>query len=95
MAEEHEGLPKGVVHPVGALEAGVLVPDGAEHVVVGEQVVHAEPLGLEGEGDDVGGAPAELVLGDHGTDLHRVIMALPSASGSAVPCGATTTRGQR
>ena len=59
---------------------------GAENVVVGQHVVDAEALGLKGEGDDVGRACAEFVLGEDRTDLHQPILPPTPVVGSAVLC---------
>ena len=71
MAEEHEGLPEGVIEPVGAGQIGVVLSISSEHVVVGQQMFEAEPLCLECELDDGGRVVAELVLRDDGAEVHR------------------------
>ena len=97
IAEEHEGLMEGVLHAIGSVEARVLGAHGTHHVVIGQDVVDAQALRLQDEGDEVGGVGPELVLRDDGADLHGSILALAPASalGPAVPCGQMRMRESR
>jgi hypothetical protein len=70
VAEEDERLVEGAVQVVGPAPAGVHGRVGAEHVIVGEDVVVAEVRDGLGVATKRPGVRAGLGLGEHDADLH-------------------------
>ena len=92
-AEQHERLVERVLLGVGAPQLGLpALVDGAEDVVVGDDVAEAEPLGGLGVVADGDRVVADLGGGEHGSELHGVILAAAPTGRRPNPPGAAQRR---
>ncbi len=80
--QQYEGLVEGILLGVGTQESRVaILVDGAEHVVVDQQVIIAELFGGLGPVANRGGIVSDFGGRENGTNLHIVSFWSGSSSG--------------